>query len=202
MSLLISSFLMGATGSFAHCILMCHPFVLTISTRYALPTSQYALLVPHIKYNLGRITTYTLLGALAGGLGSLTAISPNILIFQKILLITAGIFLIIFAFKSWSFTLFKAQVITSISSPFLFGAILGFLPCGFIWGGLVNAATGMSIVKGAASMALFGVGTSIGLFITAIFGGMLLKYVKYTRWLFMLVFIVTGAMFIYKGLKL
>src|SRR3954468_13375587 len=88
-------FLTALAGGFAHCSTMCSPFVLAqlpvgadgSATRLA-RLSSGALL----PYHLGRLTTYTLLGALAGGFGSvivrMTGFGP---LLAGLLLFAAGL---------------------------------------------------------------------------------------------------------------
>ncbi len=60
---MIAAFLLGLTGSLGHCVGMCSGIVLLLSRRGA--TKGWRLFVLH----LGRITTYSLLGAFVGGVG-------------------------------------------------------------------------------------------------------------------------------------
>src|SRR5579864_1635464 len=79
--LAVSLFLAGLAGSAVHCVGLCGPFVLgqvMVGSRSP-PASAHgewrrlagASLLP---YHLGRITTYTALGAMAGGLTAVFAI--------------------------------------------------------------------------------------------------------------------------------
>ena len=73
--LLASLFLAGLAVSASHCAGMCGPFVLAqVGTRLAAMPLQRATLLTRLSgmallpYHLGRATTYTALGAVAGGL--------------------------------------------------------------------------------------------------------------------------------------
>ncbi len=68
---MIAAFLLGLTGSLGHCVGMCSGIILLLSRRGA--TKGWRLLVLH----MGRITTYSLLGAGAGaaGFAIITALS-------------------------------------------------------------------------------------------------------------------------------
>lgn len=68
---MLTAFLLGLTGSFGHCTGMCSGVALLLSRQRA--TSGWRLLMLH----LGRITTYGLLGALAGGMGSFLAMNTH-----------------------------------------------------------------------------------------------------------------------------
>ena len=63
--MLYTAFILGLLGSF-HCVGMCGPiaFALPISKR-----NNTQLIKSRVLYNLGRIATYTLLGAIVGVLG-------------------------------------------------------------------------------------------------------------------------------------
>ena len=205
-----SAFLLGFSGGFGHCVAMCHPFVLYISTKYSYTAQGFNFLIPQIKYNLGRITTYSLLGALVGGFGSLAGITKYIMPAQKIILIIAGMLLIIYA--SWTVSgkhfpipkMFGSilKLLPFLVSPYLTGLILGFLPCGLLFGALITSAASTNILTGTLSMALFGVGTSAALLLLSLFGGTALKYISTARWIFTAILFFTGIYFVYKGVML
>ena len=73
--LIIGHFLIGFTGGYGHCILMCHPFVLHISSAFSTNNAGYKILIPNLFYNIGRTFTYSIMGAIIGGLGSLALTS-------------------------------------------------------------------------------------------------------------------------------
>ncbi len=96
--LILGHFLVGFAGGFGHCILMCHPFVLHISSIFSSGNSGYRILIPNFFYNIGRTFTYTCLGAVAGGLGSIaTYAGQNFLNIQKFAAFAGGIILVLFA---------------------------------------------------------------------------------------------------------
>ena len=59
---LTAMFLLGLLGS-GHCLGMCGPLVLAFPARQGTRGA-------HVAYNVGRVTTYTILGALLGSLGA------------------------------------------------------------------------------------------------------------------------------------
>lgn len=84
---------MGLSVGFGHCIGMCHPFVLYVSGRFVGDKRGYAnLFIPHIKYNLGRIVTYSFLGLMAGFAGDMMQIVGRLMGVQKGAAIVAGVF--------------------------------------------------------------------------------------------------------------
>lgn len=60
---MLTAFLLGLTGSFGHCVGMCSGVSLLLSRKAN--ATGWRLLLLHV----GRLTTYGLLGALAGGIG-------------------------------------------------------------------------------------------------------------------------------------
>src|SRR5258705_12260024 len=66
-------FAAGFAGSF-HCIGMCGGFACALGGD---PHGQGATLQRHLLYNLGRLSTYCFLGALAGALGQLIGTSQG-----------------------------------------------------------------------------------------------------------------------------
>ncbi len=178
---LFSLFLLGLFGS-AHCLGMCGPLVL------AIPTGSSRLL-PHLLYNLGRITTYTLIGIFLGAVGNtvarLSGTSPLMLLnraeiilsfFSALLLLWLGLLrLTRLREPAWmrglmptripGFTAVRDGVMLdrSPAACYLFGVLLGFLPCGLSYGAFgVALATG-SPWRGGLDTLAFGLGTLPGL---------------------------------------
>lgn len=66
---LIGFLMLGLLGSVAHCVGMCSPFAMVVSRQYAVPAGRHAAAAAQLWYTAGRIVTYALLGAAAGGVG-------------------------------------------------------------------------------------------------------------------------------------
>lgn len=163
-------------GSFGHCIGMCGGFIVAYSsTKIDASMSRRAQLLRHSAYNLGRVSSYTILGVLFGTLGSLFLITPE---FHGALFLLAGALMIITALgmlgisgllhaleHSFSnFSLFKilfSKLIKSksIRSFFGLGMMNGFFPCGFVFFFAAKAAASASPLTGGAIMAVFGLAT-------------------------------------------
>ena len=77
----------GFTVGFGHCIGMCGPIVVSLS----LNLRGRSNLGPHLLYNVGRMTTYTILGGLMGLTGSFTGVTSRIAGLQKGAMIFAGV---------------------------------------------------------------------------------------------------------------
>ncbi len=195
------------TGLFLslHCVGMCGGFVALISVAPSLSSSiatagsgsaavagsswRRVVLPQQLVFNAGRIASYTLLGAMAGALGSFTSLLSNTGRIQALLMVGAGILMICTGLalaglmKHWS--PFKAKVATP--QPWLargfehvtrlprsmralpLGALLGFLPCGLIYAMLAKAAASGSAAWGALVMLAFGFGTVPALLLVAFF---------------------------------
>lgn len=175
-ALLLSLFLAALTGSAVHCAGMCGPFVLgqvvadagKAAQKYgAWRRLQGAALVP---YHLGRITTYTGLGAIAGSATALFAATSIFKWVSGVLLTVGAIFFLLQAFGLTGSPLPRtAHMLTRGAAARLtsnrpiarygLGVVLGFLPCGLIYGALGIAAGTGSPWKGALAMAAFALGT-------------------------------------------
>ncbi|MEF3254766.1 MAG: sulfite exporter TauE/SafE family protein [Deferribacterales bacterium] len=207
-------FILGLTGGFGHCIFMCHPFVLYISSRFTENKKGYsAILKPQIKYNLGRIITYTILGMVISYIGDIVNAASSLIGVQKLASILAGLLLTIYGlytilgknllYKIESkLTDFSKNLISKldIKSPFIFGLILGFLPCGFLYGALIYSFGLASISKSFFSMIAFGLGTTIPLLVFSIFGSILLKKFRIFSKISAIILILMGLYFILRAI--
>lgn len=175
-ALLLSLFLAALAGSAVHCVGMCGPFVLgqvaadagKAALKYGIWRRLHgAALVP---YHLGRITTYTGLGAIAGGATALFAATSAFKWMSGVLLIVGATFFLLQAFgltasplprTAHMLTRGAAALLTSNRSiaRYGLGVVLGFLPCGLIYGALGVAAGTGSPWEGALAMAAFALGT-------------------------------------------
>ncbi len=168
-----SLFVLGLAGSIGHCAGMCGPFVLAQvpDDRSGSAMLMRGALLP---YHLGRATTYTLLGAVAGGLGGGIAQSlpHGRLVLGCFLILGAGVFLAQ-ALKglgllpnlsgAGGLATSAGAGLARMARPLLLrrdriagyalGVALGFLPCGLLYGALAAAAGSGSALTGAVAMA-------------------------------------------------
>ncbi len=183
-NLLASLFAAGLIGGVSHCTAMCGPFVLSqTSTRLAdieagamteWSRLRGALLFP---YHAGRMITYAGLGgisaALAGGLATISGLgwlSAVLLAFAAVMFVGYGLNKLgLFAAVSspgggglgrilgrWAAPLFSHPVGWR---GLLLGLVLGFLPCGLLYGALAAAAASTNTLGGLFAMAAFAAGT-------------------------------------------
>jgi sulfite exporter TauE/SafE len=183
-------FASGLAVGFGHCIGMCGPIVASLS----LNLKGRSVLVPHLLYNGGRITTYGLLGGVMGATGSFTLVTAKIASLQKIVLVFAAILIIVMglAMAGWlplgsifgdhynpegllSRGFRKLSKTKSTATYYPLGMILGLLPCGPVYTALIAAArVGMEAdsairgsLMGSGLMLSFGLGTVPSLLLVA-----------------------------------
>lgn len=196
--------LIFVTGLFLslHCVGMCGGFVALVAAapsiaahgggEAALSTGLHwrrVVLPQQIVFNAGRIASYTLLGAIAGAIGSLTAVVSRTGKAQAVLMIGAGVVMIgtgavlTGLLKHWSAgTVTSSKPLPGLTTVFEtvgrlprpmralpLGALLGFLPCGLIYSMLAEAAASGSAAGGALVMLAFGAGTVPALLLVAFF---------------------------------
>lgn len=211
-TVLAGFFSLGFFGGFGHCIAMCHPFVLHISSKYSENNSGYKILIPNLLYNLGRTFTYSILGAIIAVLGSITTYAGNYFLnIQKLAAILGGFIILIFAIlfllniSSFNF-LSKLPIINKLksftpSNPFFYGIILGFLPCGLSMNAFILAIPSGSWYMGALMLFLFGIGTSVAMMLLSIFGSYIMKYIKQFKYITAFLLLAMGVYYIYYGVN-
>lgn len=209
-----TGFVVGLFGSL-HCIGMCGPIVLALPV---IGDSQFKILTGRVLYNLGRILTYTIMGALFGLFGS------RLIIFglQQDLSIAFGIIILAYVFTPRSIktrladtfiyrevtdfikSRFNRMIVKkSNSSLFTIGVLNGLLPCGFVYVGIAGAVSTVNWLSGALYMTMFGLGTFPVMFATAVFGKIVNVNVKRRVNKLIPVFAVLLALlFILRGLNL
>lgn len=222
-TIIISLFTFGLLGGFSHCVGMCGPFVLTqVSNRLGqIPIDNATTFkklsgISLLPYHLGRITTYSAIAVLSS---ILTSNLKNITAFKQL----AGVLLIIGALIFFNSTIAKiklpfkiptnsmnktpligSKIKNLINSLFLnptglknylLGIILGFIPCGLVYGAIVTSLSLDSYLLVILAMLAFGIGTIPALFITAcggywFFSG-INKYLKTFTKIILLINIIT-----------
>jgi sulfite exporter TauE/SafE/copper chaperone CopZ len=157
-----------------HCVAMCGGIALSQSVGTQVPIGErFHRLRPGLLYNIGRVTSYTAIGAIAGALGSAFNFSPAT---KGIIAGLAGAFMLVLGLRMLG--LFSAsprigKVIPSplrhafeaISSrlrrggPFAVGILNGLMPCGPLQTMQLYALGTGSALSGALSMLVFSLGT-------------------------------------------
>lgn len=203
-------FLYGIMTSF-HCISMCGGFILGGSIKNGKDNEKNNI-YPMLLYNGGRIISYTLFGAIAGGVGSVIALNG---VLKGILPLISGIIMIIMGLnflgvlKKFKINLSfkKVEKINLFddkkTNMFLIGLGTALLPCGPMQAIQFYALASGSIVKGSLAMLIFALGTVPVLFFFGIFTNKLTaKFSKIFLRVSAVILIVMGISMIGRGLTL
>lgn len=163
-------------GSFGHCIGMCGGFIFAYSSTKIDPTMNRASqLIRHSAYNVGRVSSYTVLGTLFGFIGSLftfdSAVHGTLFLFAGSLMIVTALSMLgvssllhVLEHSFSNFSVFKflfSRLLKSksIGSFFALGLMNGLFPCGFVFFFAAKAAASGSAIEGGLIMMVFGLAT-------------------------------------------
>lgn len=174
------AFTMGLFSSM-HCIGMCGSIIgtLTLSLSPEIRNQKSRLLPFVFNYNIGRITSYTIAGALAGVIETLITLPMGEFNGHRLLqLLSAAIMTSAGLYIAGWFPRFayiekiglgfwkkiepfgrKLIPVKNRSQAYLFGMVWGWLPCGLVYSALALAATAGGIRQSALTMLFFGLGT-------------------------------------------
>jgi hypothetical protein len=151
-----------------HCVAMCGPLV---GLHGGASSMRLAL-----AHAAGRLTTYVVLGALAGLVGSAVDLAGRVGDVQRAATIVAGVVIVVVAVAGVVRPYLKARAPRRTPSAFATslvrirtqrpsrrlwwtGALTGLLPCGWLWAFVISAGGTGSPVLGAAVMLAFWLGT-------------------------------------------
>ena len=175
----LAVFLIGLLGG-VHCAGMCGGIVAALSLQTPGSGVRSGSAWPiHLAYNLGRIGSYVIAGALMGALGSLGLLLNNALPVQMILYVGANLMMVAlglyltgmtgalaFAERAGQWLWRRVQPATrrflpvrGVAQAFPLGMLWGWLPCGLVYSVLTMTLVSGSAVRGAATMLAFGLGT-------------------------------------------
>lgn len=181
LALLSGAFFIGFAAQ-THCVGMCGPVIGILGMN-----NSYKRIPAAILYNLGRISTYTLLGVI-GGL--IAASVSDITTIQYVIRYIAGAIMIFIALQLFGMPQFLGIIerpfqyiwkplqkfsqrffpIRTALGTYTVGMIWGLLPCGAVYGPLAVAMGAGSVAKSAGIMFAFGLGTLPIMIGLAIFG--------------------------------
>lgn len=175
--LLLSAFILGLASSF-HCIGMCGPIAMALPLNRRTKGTQ---LIGLFANNLGRITTYTIIGFVLGTIG----FSLHLYQLFQGLSIVVGVFMILVAWRKQLLQKIEFQAgflqkwivgimgkLLASNNPFklfLLGSLNGLLPCGMIFIAISSALLAQDSIGSAAVMASFGLGTLPGMLLVGFF---------------------------------
>jgi len=183
-SLIYMAFVTGLLGT-GHCIGMCGGLVSALSLSEAGRPGGWFF---HLLYNLGRISTYTFIGAVVGWLGSALAYTDRFKMVTRSLLIGSDIFVILVGLgtaglftwlnvskldfpgpmKAMTLAVAGLRRLPPAISALPLGLLFGFIPCGYLYAVAITAAQSASVATGALMLFAFGLGTAPSLLL---FGG-------------------------------
>jgi sulfite exporter TauE/SafE len=183
-SLIYMAFVTGLLGT-GHCIGMCGGLVSALSLSEAGRQGGWFF---HLLYNLGRISTYTFIGAVVGWLGSALAYTDHFKMVTRSLLIGSDVFVILIGLgtaglftwiniskldfpgpmKALTLAVAGLRRLPPAISALPMGLLFGFIPCGYLYAVAITAAQSASVATGALMLFAFGLGTAPSLLL---FGG-------------------------------
>ena len=210
----ISALSLGFAGSL-HCIGMCGPIAASLPLKARL---KRQLFVNILIYNVGRVFTYALLGAIFGSVGQIFAFAG---LQQSLsLVIGLGIVIVLILPKKAQSRLLQRVTESSLMkrfrklwggfmkrpkrmSFFIVGLLNGLLPCGLVYVALAGAIASSSWEGGARFMLLFGLGTIPALFIISWAGQSIMAKAKGLKRIILPIGAISLALlFILRGLNL
>ncbi len=194
---------------------MCGPIAL------ALPGGSYKDLTFYygrFLYNIGRVVTYSFMGAIFGLIGKNFALAG----LQNIVSVVTGIVIIVIVilpgkYKTVAIEKLPFSSLTNklkkyfsafytkgtLGSLFFIGLLNGFLPCGFVYVGLAGALSTGNVLNGILYMALFGLGTVPVMFAASLAGSFVSIKIRHliTKAIPVLA-VILALIFILRGLNL
>lgn len=184
-TVLLAAALVGLAGG-VHCAAMCGGVVAAVGAQPA-PSGMRVIPIvatpPRLRmqlaYNLGRITTYALLGALVGALGSGALLLRQLAPVERLLfggahlfLIAIGLYLLgwlpglrriegagLLLWRRVQPALSWVLPVTTPPRALAMGLLWGFVPCGMVYTLLLSALFSGSAWNGGLLMLAFGLGT-------------------------------------------
>ncbi|MGP1561212.1 MAG: sulfite exporter TauE/SafE family protein [Helicobacteraceae bacterium] len=186
----VSIITIALLGSFGHCVGMCGGIVVAYSaTKISGTSAKLRQGLSHLLYSLGRVSTYTLLGAVFGALGSVATLSHTA---NGVLYLIAAVFMLLVGLDlfgkinilnilehsvhkaAWYKAAFGYLIKSdSPASFFMLGMLNGLLPCGFVYLFAITAASTANFLSGALVMMIFGLATTPAMFSLGFFVGFL-----------------------------
>ncbi len=187
---LLAALAAGAAGS-VHCLAMCGGISGALGMRAARNGAGHYMAFAHsMTYQAGRITSYSIGGALVGGLGGALQAAIDVDRVAVVARALAGLVLVLAAIgtlsawrplsrlerlggRLWNRVapLARAVPADGLGGSWLLGMLWGWLPCGLIYSMLLVAALSGSAAMGAATMLCFGLGTAPAVLTAGLLGG-------------------------------
>ncbi|MQM39603.1 hypothetical protein KBTX_03633 [wastewater metagenome] len=183
---LLGALLAGLVGS-THCLGMCGGIASALGMGVAPERrTPWRLFGYALAYNVGRVASYAVAGAIAGGIGlwlaslvSLGSWTSGLRVAMGLVMAAIGVQVAFnwrllaplerSGMRVWARIAPLARGLMPVRSPgraLLLGGLWGWLPCGLVYGMLVAAALAGGAVDGAGVMVAFGIGTMPAMVLT------------------------------------
>lgn len=194
-----AAFVTGLLGG-VHCVGMCGALVgaLTMGVDPAARRTTSSLLPYLLGYNAGRILSYTLAGALAGGvgwvathLGAVHELRLGLHLLAALFMLALGLYLAgwwrgLAYVESAGASVWRriepvARRFVPVRSPtqaVVAGVLWGWLPCGLVYTIVIWAIASGGVVQGALLMLSFGLGTLPNLLAMGVFAARLARFTR------------------------
>lgn len=193
---------------------MCGGIVFALNAK--LRQSKINIFIVNLLYNLGRLSAYSLIGVLCGGIGVVFELSVQVKSFFQLLM---GIIISLVALLMWI-----APKVLSVLEPsihqnrllktmfamlyrnlsyrnvFFIGLANGFLPCGIVYYFALIALSSGGAMEGMIVMIILGICTMIPMCLTGVLSGILM----YRHWFYrfsLFLMILFGIYTIFNALK-
>ena len=216
---LLAALSAGLLGG-VHCAGMCGGIVGALSL--ATPGQKQGPKLPVLlSYNIGRITSYVIAGALVGGIGQLSLGFMPVQSFQLALAVIAGVMMMLMGLYLGGWSRFLRHVenaggviwkkiepvgrrLLPVRNPgqgFLLGVIWGWLPCGLVYSMLIWALGSGGALEGGMLMLAFGIGTLPNLLATGLLAGQFVRWIQQpaVRMVAGVLLILFGLYTLYRG---
>jgi sulfite exporter TauE/SafE len=211
---ILAAFTLGLLGSM-HCIGMCGPLALAVPSS---SQNRMRFFLERLVFNLGRLVTYALMGALLGLFGNRTILSGaqqhiSILLGVSILLTVLVPFglrhqLERFSPLKYLYTFVKTRFgkllqKRGMATLLTMGLLNGLLPCGLVYTALLGATAVADAARSALFMTVFGVGTIPSLVAVAMSGKMIsVKFRSFITGAIPVLSIALALLLILRGMNL
>ena len=206
-------FVIGLLTS-VHCVAMCGGINLSQCLGGS-GQSRFSGLLPSLKYNLGRVISYTVIGGIVGAIGSVVQFTGML---RGIVQLLAGVFMVLMGISLSGlfpalgrFTPHLPKALgrkinkekRESNSPLYVGLLNGLMPCGPLQAMQLYALSTGSIIGGATSMLLFSLGTVPLMFALGALSSILSrKFTKYMVTAGAVLVVVMGISMFQNGLAL
>lgn len=196
-----AAFVAGVSGSM-HCLAMCGGLSGALGMRARSVGKSAAGAFAHSAlYQLGRLASYALAGAVVGALGGVLMQAMNIKDWTRWLRVAAGVVMILLGLqlmfgwrllapveragaRLWQCLAPLSKRLPDAGWPqaLLLGALWGWLPCGLVYSMLLLGVLGGSAAHGASLMLAFGVGTLPAMFSATLLSAQLQRVLTLKGW--------------------